>query len=157
MYRLTKPVLALSLLLIVSRVQSEGGTCPPGYYPHNTPGLMGCAPIPGYRSGNEMARTPIWGAIAIDPTRAEIGVSENEGTREEAVSNALKICLMYGTTKCKISIIYYDACGVVAWGDSSYATASSPQLSSARRIAISDCQQRTSNCRVLYEHCGIPQ
>lgn len=153
--------IGLFLMWPMKNAKAEGGTCPPGYYPHNVPGVMGCAPIPGYVNPAQpmVRRSPAtikWGAIAIDDTSGGVGFAEDMNSKGAAETSAMAECLLNGTVNCAISIAYYNSCGVVAWGDSNYATASSARLWRAQEMAMDDCGKRTKNCKIYYEYCSLP-
>lgn len=146
-------------LLVPGLAQAEGGTCPPGYYPHNIPGVMGCAPIPGYSPGGD----PVdpgpqwetrWGAIAIG--NGGYGTASDFSSKRKAKKQALSECKKSGAQSCKISVLYYNQCAALAWGESKMITYRSPDKADAEARVLESCGRITENCRVFYSSCNYP-
>lgn len=143
-------------------VMAEGGTCPPGYYPVNSPGVAGCAPIPGYGGGQDPVPTgptwmTTWGAIATDNSVSAIGSVTRQSSKRQAQRSAIKNCRANGgTKKCKVSLVYYNQCGVMTVGDSFAVTHGAGTVEEASRAAIARCSSETSNCRVILSECSYP-
>jgi hypothetical protein len=161
------------LILLVGQAHAEQG-CSPGFFPGGAaPNGPTCVPIPGYGTTNNTtsgatksgaAAQPSWsnryGAIAIDDSASEggIGTSEKMSSQSTAKSAALASCRATGGgTGCKLKAIYKNGCGVIAWGDAHYSTAVGPSAEDASAAAIKDCSVHTSNCKVFYSACSLPE
>ena len=156
----------LTLFLLVATVflsrgvRAEGGTCPPGYYPVNSPGVMGCAPIPS-SGGFSLPEGPIWesrwGAIAVDFKKGAYGSVSAKGSKRQAQREARKSCRSSGGGKdCKISLTYFNQCGVMARGDAYAVTQGAGSIDDASRIAVERCSEHTQNCRIVLSGCSFP-
>lgn len=137
---------------------AEGGTCPPDYYPVNSPGVMGCAPIP---AGDGVPSGPVWesrwGAIAIDFSKGSYGSAFAQGSKRQAQQGALKQCRANGGGKaCKVSLVYFNQCGVMARGDTYGVTQGAGTLDDASKIALQRCSEQSRNCRVVLSECSYP-
>lgn len=139
-------------------LKAEGGTCPLGYYLHNMPGVMGCAPIPGYGGGG----SPLdpgpqwetrWGAIAT--SCSGYAAASDQSSKRKARKEALRKCKAAGYSRCKISLEYYNQCGALAWGESYMATCGASELEQAEALAIKSCEERSANCKVIIMHATI--
>lgn len=161
-----KKRILIALLLCGYSVMAyaEGGTCPPGYYPQNSLGVMGCAPIPNYggpESANDVEEvTPIWsdrwGAIAVDFYSGRFGVGRAATTRRKAEREALKECKAEGGKSCEIDISYFNQCGVIAWGSTYAATASAGTREDASGRALAKCGKHTKECKIYHSDCSLP-
>lgn len=153
-------MLCFASLLYANTAFAEGGTCPPGYYPVNSPGVMGCAPMPdgtaqSVDTGPSWMTT--WGAIATDNTVAVIGSVVGRRSKREAEKSAIERCRANGgTKKCKISLAYYNQCGVMAIGDSFAVTHGAGTAEEASKVALDRCSRETPNCRVVLSECSYP-
>ncbi len=152
--------LCLSLMPF-HRVLAEGGTCPPGFYPVNSPGVMGCAPMPG---GGDVPQVtgPIWvtswGAISVDAQAGVIGTSHSQRSKRKASSAALADCRAKGGSKktCAVLISFYNQCGAIAGGEGGGTTFSAPTPEDAGRHALKNCSASAANCKVLETICSYP-
>lgn len=152
-------VVALLALFAPKFAIAEGGTCPSGYYPVNSSGVMGCAPVPGgaepFATGPSWMTT--WGAIATDNNVAAIGSVTRQSSKRQAQKNAIKNCRANGgTKKCKVSLAYYNQCGVMAICDSFAVTHGAGTVEEASKAAIARCSSETRNCRVILSECSYP-
>lgn len=159
--RVTKElVFGFFLLAFGKAALAEGGTCPPGYYPVNSPGIMGCAPIPGGSSqppdtGPSWVTT--WGAIAADGDKQIVASSFNHGSKRRAESSAIKECRAKGgSKKCKTWVSFYNQCGALAAGDSQAVAFRAPTVDDASRGAMKDCSALTLNCKIIQTVCSYP-
>ncbi|MBX3711177.1 MAG: DUF4189 domain-containing protein [Lysobacter sp.] len=159
MWRIT--AVALAFLLPIQTLRAEGGTCPPGYYPVNSPGVMGCAPMP--TNGGSIPDTgPLWattwGAIAVDGPAQVVGTSHTQKSKRKAHSVALSNCRAKGGAKknCSVLISFYNQCAAIAGGDSEATTHSAPTPEQAGSLALNSCSLATSNCKVLNVTCTFP-
>ena len=62
-------------------------------------------------------------------------------------------CRGKGGSGCKISIAYSNQCAVMAWGDTYASVVARTTLREAEAVALTDCGERTDNCRVYYSDC----
>lgn len=139
---------------------AEGGTCPPGFYPVNSPGVMGCAPMPGGGGGSVVSGpswSTTWGAIAIDGPSAVAASSFGQSSKRKAKSVAVSNCRAKGGTKaCKVLLSFYNQCAALAGGDNNASAAGASTLEEATRNAVRDCSAVTGNCRVVHSVCTYP-
>lgn len=140
---------------------AEGGTCPPGYYPVNSPGVMGCAPIPN-AGGGVPDVGPLWvtswGAISVDGPARVIGASHSQRSKRKATNAAVSDCVARGGVKknCKVLITFYNQCGAIAGGDTEATTHSAGTAEQAGKLAFQRCSSLTSNCKILQTTCSYP-
>ena len=62
-----------------------------------------------------------------------------------------------GGARCKVKAQYRNGCGAIAWGDTRYSTATGHDKETATSLAIEDCGKYTSNCKVYYGDCSLPE
>jgi uncharacterized protein DUF4189 len=98
-----------------------------------------------------------WGAIAIDNTNGSVGVAADKASKRKAEKEAMIQCRGKKGSGCRLEVSYGNQCGVIAWGDNFYATASSTTIEEASAAAINNCSQHTSNCKIYYANCSMPQ
>jgi len=161
-----KPLALLSLLLSLVgtsvTAHAEGGTCPNGYYPVNSPGVMGCAPIPGYNHQQAAPQPPPprwedrWGAIATDGIKGVLGSAADMVSRREAESAALIDCQAKGGSGCKLDISYSNGCGAMVVGDHGYSIESRSTKSEASEKATKACSAKDTNCHAYFSTCSPP-
>lgn len=140
--------------------RAEGGTCPPGYYPVNSPGVMGCAPIPGYGGSDEAAPPEPrwesrWGAVAAGGEG--FGTVENLPSRRLAEKQALQKCreMANEPTRCKI-YSFANTCAAFAWGVDAYSWQVNEDLNVATSAAMRQCGTMTTDCQIFYSACMAP-
>lgn len=153
-------LLFISTNFFANNAKAEGGTCPPGYYPVNSPGVMGCAPIPS-SGGSNIPSGPTWksqwGAIAVDFTKGVYGSISTQSGKRQAQRGAMKKCRANGGGKgCEVSLVYFNQCGVMARGDAYAVTQGAGTIEDASKIAIQRCSEHTQNCRVVLSECSFP-
>lgn len=154
-------IASLILLFTIKFAYAEGGSCPPGYYTVNSPGVMGCAPMPG--TGGEPPHTgpswvTSWGAISADVPAGAIGSSHSQRSKRKANSSALADCREKGGSKknCSVLITFYNQCGAIAAGDGNGATFRAPTREEASKHALNNCSALTGNCKVMETVCSYP-
>jgi hypothetical protein len=152
--------LTLGLLSISGYAMAEGGHCPPGYYPISSPGVIGCAPIPGY-GGDSQSPQPSslewqarWGAIVADGKKGSLGIASGMKSRHEAENVATVDCRAKGGDDCQVELVYNNQCGVMIVGDRGYNTASAATAGEATQIGMKTCAASDTNCRVYYSDCS---
>lgn len=160
-------LLSILLLLVSGPLWAEGGSCPPGYYPLNTSGAAGCAPIPDYESSNagthqELASPPArwadtWGAISVDGVSGSLGAVVGFPSEEGARQAALKKCREDGGNECSVDLTYHNQCAVMILGSEKYNTASAATLERATKLGMETCNAANTNCRVYYSGCSAAQ
>lgn len=158
-------LLVLGLFCVSGVAIAEGGTCPPGYYPYNTPGVMGCAPIPGYDNGAASTQLAMpepvwatrWGAIAMDFTNGKVGAVTEMHSKRKAEQAALAQCRSNGGSVCESALSYRNQCGVIAWGTSHVSTYSAETIEQASALALQACRKHTTDCQIYYADCSIPE
>lgn len=158
---------ALTIAFLLSQASyafAEGGACPPGYYPLNTPGVSGCAPIPGYSSstGPSQGSDPqfrwskTWGAISADGVSGTLGTVVGMATEQQAKYAALTKCRDSGGNACKVDLTFHNQCAVMILGSRKYTTASAATIEEATQLGMTTCQSGDIDCRVYYAECSIP-
>jgi hypothetical protein len=140
------------------------GNCPSGYYPvgGGNAGWSGCAPTNSGSSGGEPANPGAywetrWGAIAVDNGVGTYGGIEGLNSKRTAQKAAIAECKKFGGKKCKISIAYYNQCGVLASGDTYSITARGPEINETTERAVNACSKKTQNCKPYYAGCSYPE
>lgn len=158
---LTRIIVILAALLPSSAVRAEGGTCPPGYYPMNSPGVSGCAPIPG--SGGSEEPEPSgprwrkqWIALAIDTSVGAVGVALDQPSKSAAKKESVRQCINNGGTVkgCELLAATWNQCLSMAWGDGYTTTFGAPNNSDAMNGAMDQCSKRAKNCKVIFINCS---
>jgi hypothetical protein len=155
---------ALMLFAIAAEAFAEGGTCPQGYYPINSPGVVGCAPIPGYGSGGSSglpaAPGPQWKTqwISVAFGNNGFGAAVDMPSKRKAEKAALAQCRSMGGTGCHINITNYNQCIAVARGGNTAMSVGAPEQKTAEMRAIEGCTKDTknSNCEIYYSACSYP-
>ena len=154
-------------MLLLSFDAGAEGRCPPGQYPVGGPGVLGCAPIPGY-GGQQEGAAPVpagkwlttWGAIAESPTTDLMGVSVGEGSKEIAEQVAVRRCALEGDPNCTISFVYHNQCVAVAQpssGQGAGRVAGAPTEAEAIGAAIAKCSDTGGgHCFKFYSNCSRP-
>lgn len=147
------------------------GNCPAGMYPIHSPGVMGCAPIPGAQPQAAPPRVEPrgpqwsnrWGAVARDMTGSEIyGVASNRRTDWEARTLAVVNCMDQGGKKCQVVTEYRNSCvfaaqphanGVTVPGTVSVVSGGQQDTSRAKALANCEVENRTT-CMITYTECS---
>lgn len=161
-----KPRILLALLLGLSSLNltahAEGGTCPNGYYPVNSPGMMSCAPIPGYNQQQAAPQPPQpqwesrWGAISTDASRGVVGATSGMPSRQAAEQAVIADCRAKGGTECKLQVSYANGCGAMVVGDKAFTVEWGTTQDDAAQKSLRMCSTATTNCRVYYSTCSPP-
>jgi len=157
----------LSAFITFPHVVWAEGRCPPGQYPVGGPGVLGCAPIPGY-GAQQGRRAPVpagewlktWGAIAGSLTTDLIGVSTGERSKIEAEKVALDQCRSEGDLNCKVTLVYHNQCVAIAIPSSGKGVsyiASAPSKPEAESDSIALCSDTGGGqCVKFYSACSEP-
>jgi hypothetical protein len=98
-----------------------------------------------------------WGAIAVDNGVGTYGGIEGFDSKRRAQKAAITECKKYGGKKCKVSIAYYNQCGVLASGDTYSITARGPDIYETAERAVNTCSKHTQNCKPYYGGCSYPE
>lgn len=153
-------LLALLMCFPFLLPRAQAGTCPPGFYPVNSPGVMGCAPIPGNADQSEATGPSwmtTWGAIAADGERSVVASTFGQHSKRKAESIAIKECRAKGGgKKCKTWISFYNQCAAMAAGDSKAITYRAETSDLARQEALKSCSALTANCAIIQTVCSHP-
>lgn len=138
------------------------GRCPDGYFPigGDGAGWEGCAPMGGEADQGAGRSQPQWetrwGAVAV--TNGAFGYSNSWPTEREAINEALSQCSRdAGGASCTLKQSYYDQCIALAWGQKGSNSVSAPAMEQAERLAIENCSKRTTNCKIYYSGCSLPE
>jgi Domain of unknown function (DUF4189) len=155
----------LGMLGVCGMAHSEGGTCPNGYYPANSPGVMGCAPIPGYNNQQQQAApqppppqwADRWGAIASDVPRGAVGTAADMFSQQEAQLAAMTACQAKGGANCKLDTWYRNRCAAMVVDDGGYNVVNRDTLDEAIQASMKGCTDAGAmNCHVYYFACSLP-
>ncbi len=153
-------LLAFGLWGISGYALAEGGHCPPGYYPISSPGVMGCAPIPGYGDSSQSVQPSSpewqtrWGAIAVDGKKGSLGTAVGMRSKGEAENTAMLECRAKGGDSCEIDLTYHNQCAVMILGSSKLNTASAATIEEATQVGMKTCTASDTNCHVYYSDCS---
>lgn len=156
---LTRIILILSALLASSAASAEGGSCPAGYYPINSPGVSGCAPMPGSGGSDTESYGPQWRdqwvALAIDAPLGAVGAAVDQPSKAAAKKEAVWHCINNGGTKkgCKLFAATWNQCLVMAWGNGYTNAFGSPDQSTAMSGAMEQCSKNAENCKIVFGYC----
>jgi len=150
-----------ALSMLSGTAGAEGG-CPPGTYPANPPATNVCNPFPDSDSSNQPQQPKVvwetrWGAIAIDDTNSGVGFAKNMKSKRKAEKQAMAQCKSKGGNGCRIARSYYNQCGVIAWGDNGYVTASAATIETASQLGLTNCSKSTTSCKIYYADCSLPE
>jgi len=158
----------LSTVLVLSAFCStaSAGPCPPGQIQVGQQGAPGavipiCQPIPGGARSAPAARwKDRWGAIALNPDD-NVGATNKEHTRSDAIDTAMRNCASTGADDCRLMTAYVNGCGAVAWGrgDGGHsAWATRPSIGEARIVAVETCEEMVPGdvCEVIHSGCSHP-
>lgn len=87
-----------------------------------------------------------------------MGVAAGQESQESAEQQAISECQAHSSGKaCEVRIAYYNQCVAVAWGDAGSLWARSPDPYDAEEMALSNCQQKTTNCDIYYSACSYAE
>lgn len=161
-FRILFCVLCLSFCTFDQPVFGQG--CPAGVPSGGNPLCLPTgAPGSPYQHGDQVQQqTPQarwedrWGAIAFDPSNAGIGVASGMTSKRKAKSAALAHCKEKGGNGCRIDLVYYNQCGVIAWGEAYATTAGAGTVERASEVGLQLCEQQTKKCRIVYSDCSLP-
>lgn len=140
---------------------AEGG-CPAGSYPigGGNAGWQGCAPIPGYDSGQGQDNGPrghwedSYGALVFGDAKEDgtirYAYSLNQVNEKKALNSAMKECNDVGFLNCRKVTIFWNGYLVLATGEAGgiswgvYDTEGG-----AKDRAIEECNKHTKNCEAF--------
>lgn len=159
--RLLAFILASALLALAvghgDPLLAQGGTCPPGYYPVNGGGVMGCAPIPGsgqgsgYESGYWADRyaTVVW-ASAPDGSPAFSWATRN-ANQAASDAMAMRACHEQGFRDCRVAMRFANGYFAVARaGDGTLYAGSAFEAGGAKKQALAQCKSdNRGKCKVI--------
>lgn len=106
-----------------------------------------------------------WGGIATDGTTGDTGVSVGLFSKREAVHEALLRCMTWGANHCKIALVYYNQCAVIADPkengknvDGTSIIRGGPTIEDASKGALASCAaaRRGGLCKIVYSACTKP-
>lgn len=163
----TSKVLPFLALLLLAGVAHADGNCPPGYYQVGGLGTSGCNPIPGYNQQQAARRRLMpppeqwasqWGAIAVYPRGAVLGISINKATRQEAEQAALEDCESRGGKGlCKVDQSYANQCVAFTAGDTGHNSNVGATIDQAAKKGMEVCMQAgDTHCSTVYTACSYP-
>lgn len=155
------PHLPLLLVLLMHADARAEGRCPDGYFPigGGSAGWEGCAPMGPGADGAQEPEPQLetrWGAVAT--ADGALGVAAGMDSQDSAEQHAMSDCQAQSRDKtCKLQVAYYNQCVAVAWGDAGSLWARSPDPYDAEEMALSNCQQKTTNCDIYYSACSYAE
>lgn len=137
------------------------GNCPAGMYPigGGNAGWVGCAPIPGYDSGQGQDNGPrghwedSYGTLVLGD--AEDGTlrysySYNYENKKKAINRALNECKNGGIKNCREEVTFWNSYLVVVDGENGYIYwGHDENEGNAKELALAECQKANKDCRVL--------
>lgn len=154
------------MLAIWTPAHAEGGSCPNGYYPVNSPGVSGCAPIPGYgrQQQSQAPNAPPppkwesrWGAIATDEPHGIFGSVTGMQSRHAAESAAMSDCAAKGGQDCKLETWYSNGCAALIVGDHVYNVTAESTVERATELGMRICSAGgVTGCHVYFSACSPP-
>ncbi|WP_446652316.1 DUF4189 domain-containing protein [Blastomonas sp.] len=97
-----------------------------------------------------------WGAVAT--ANGAFGYSHSWASEDQAVNEALAQCSRdAGGATCMLKQSYHDQCIALAWGQRGSNTVSAPYVEQAEQLAVENCSKRTTNCKIFYSGCSLPE
>ena len=149
---------AIVFTMAATKLFAEGGTCPEGYYPVNSPGVMGCAPIPG--SGLPQEQVIEWEDrwISVAFGKNGFGAAVDMPSKRKAEKLAIANCKQMGGLDCHINLTTYNQCIAVAGGGHTAPTAGASNKKIAESIVMKDCadDRLNSSCEIYFSACSYP-
>lgn len=147
-------------LLAIGRgdpAQAQSGTCPPGYYPVNGGGVMGCAPIPGggssegYESGYWADRyaTVVW-ARSQDGS-ATFSWAIRSASQASSDMTAMQACRDQGFLDCRVALQFANGYFAVARAeDGTLYAGSAFEAGGAKKQALGQCRNdNRGKCKII--------
>lgn len=159
--RLLASILAGMLLALAAGrsdpALAQSGTCPPGYYPVNGGGVMGCAPIPGAASGAgyetgywaDRYATVVW-ASAPDGSPAFSWATKN-ANQAASDAMAMRACHEQGLQNCRVAMRFSNGYFAVARAsDGTLYAGSAFEAGGAKKQALAQCKSdNRGKCKVI--------
>lgn len=146
------------LSLIGINAFAEGG-CPAGSYPigGGNAGWQGCAPIPGYDSGQGQNNGPSghwedsYGALVLGDAKEDGSIryafSTNYVNEKQALNRAMKECNEGGFLNCRKATTFWNGYLVLATGEAGgIAWGAYDTEGGAKDRAIAECNKHDKNC-----------
>ena len=151
----------LAIIFIGANAYAEGN-CPQGMYPigGGNAGWQGCAPIPGYNSGQGQNNAPqghwedSYGALVFGDAKEDgslrYAFSANYSSEDGALKRALNECIAGGDLNCRKETTFWNGYlvlvtgedGAIYWGVDS-------KENNAKRHAMDVCNKYTKNCEAF--------
>ena len=142
--------------------------CGPGTHSvlgqHQVPDYSFCAPDENQGnddSGADSASPPPepvwktrWGAIATG--EGVYGTALSLSDEQAARVRAMGECQASGKP-CRIRLTFHNQCAALASGNAGSIAFAAATLQRARDLAVQNCSKHTSNCRVFYSGCSLPE
>jgi len=112
--------------------------------------LFAAAALFALGGGATIAAADNFGAIAYSQTDGASGYSNQYPTREGAEERALEEC----GEGCQVVLWFENACGALAAGEGyGYGVGWTTSRSGAEELAMDNCRERTSDCKVVRWVC----
>lgn len=97
-----------------------------------------------------------WGAIATG--EGSFGTAVSYPSEQAARSRATLECQAQSNGKpCRVKLAFYNQCAALAGGDTGSIAFGSATEERAKNLAVTNCSKHTSNCRVIYSGCSLPE
>lgn len=101
-----------------------------------------------------------FGAFAYDGKNNRLGSSHNQVSQDQANNLALKDCTLAGGASCNIITTFANQCAAFSWGKREKGGAMfvnlSPDLETAKKDAIGNCELKSTNCQIVKSTCSLP-
>lgn len=136
---------------------AQSGTCPPGYYPVNGGGVMGCAPMPGGGQGSgyepgywaDRYATVVW-ASAPDGSPTFSWATRN-ASQAASDAMAMRACQEQGFHDCRVAIRFSNGYFAVARAaDGTLYAGSAFEAGGAKKQALTQCKSdNRGKCKII--------
>lgn len=98
-----------------------------------------------------------WGAISVDNSNNTYGTADGYKSKSAASKAAIDDCKKWGGKACKISIAYYNQCGVLLSGENYSITGRGPTIDAAIGVVIDECKKHDPKCKLYHAGCSYSQ
>lgn len=113
-------------------------------------GWQGCAEAP--------EREPVWfdrwGAVATDKSTGAFGAADTVSERDRAIKKAMKQCKKNNGVNCEIRLVYRNECASMVSGKEWDFFQSDPTRDGATSIAMRRCEEKDTDCKIVYTRCS---
>ena len=97
-----------------------------------------------------------WGAISTGA--GSFGTALGYPSEQAARSRATLECQAQSNgMPCRVKLAFNNQCAALAGGDTGSIAFSSATVERAKDLAVTNCAKHTSNCRIVYSGCSLPE